>query len=165
MGITLKTFPGGTITDTDDAVLHDYLSGGKSGVLGELNAAISGTDCRIESARLLIAGRIVEVAAYSVPLALASSETMQGRIYAEINLWDAENPITVKTVAAASLPALVQGDINHGDELYQYELATYSATATTASDLVVTARPLKLSALAVSESAPNNPNINDLWAW
>ena len=165
MGITLKTFPGGSVTDTDDAVLREYLSGGQSGVLGILNANIVGTDCQIGSARLLIRGRLAEISAYSVPLSLASSGTMPGRIYAEVNLWDMQTPVVIKSVAAAELPELIRGDINHGGETYQLELATYSATATTASDLMITVPVLNRSAITVSEAEPTGRNVGDLWAW
>lgn len=148
--ITLKQFTGAQVVDKDDATLYGFLSGNVDCLFyGCMITTLGANRMHITSGRGIIKGRCFEVQESDLTVSLAApGQTNPGRIYIEINTGNAGNPIDIKSVATASLPDLVQQDINKDGTVYQFEIAKYTATATEAKDIKATGiiRPTVLSA-------------------
>ena len=65
----------------------------------------------------------------------SSSGTQHGRLKMVIDL-TADPPISFESEARATLPALVQEDLNEGGLMYEFALATYDIDELNASNIV-----------------------------
>ena len=147
--ITLKQFTEANVIDKDDATLYNFLSGDVDCIFyGCMLTTLGANRMHITSGRGIIKGRCFEIQESDLTVSLAApGQTNPGRVYIEINTGNVGNPIDIKSVAATSLPVLVQQDINKDGTLYQFEIAKYTATATEAKDIKATGiiRPTVLS--------------------
>jgi len=87
----------------------------------------------------ILEGEDYEVTAETLLVQLASSGTMPGRIYVHCDLSDTVTPISILSVCASSLPALVQ-DANflETNGVWEEELATYTGSTTAITSLTTT---------------------------
>lgn len=133
--VTLKQFDGANVTPADDAALYAHFDA-RSGIISGCEIAHLGANqISIGSGRGLICGRSFVVEAETILATLTTSGTQQGRLLLEVDLSNPTAPIAFITQAAASLPELVQEDINNGGTVFQMQLATYTVSSTAISGL------------------------------
>lgn len=138
MSIRLITFSGQTVTPKTDGIIQDA-SIGQNGIFYGCNISASGNLIYIDGGYGLIKGRYFEVDASSVPVTLAASDTLLGRLYVRLDLSNTEVPIQLLTATGESLPALEQdADANYTDGVWEMEMATFSVTTTEATNVVET---------------------------
>lgn len=135
--IILKQFNGANVTPADDAALYAHFDR-RCGVFAGCEIAHLGANqISISSGRGMVCGRTFAVEAETILATLATSGTQNGRLLVHVDIGNAEAPISFVTQAAATLPDLVQEDLNDGGTVYQLVLATYTVNSTTISDLSV----------------------------
>ena len=139
MSITLKQFNGSIVTPTDDAVLYEHLLGANGVMSGCTVTSSGGSILNVADGRGFICGRQFVIEAQTVTATLPTSGTANGRLLIQIDMSNATTPISFITQAAATLPELTQEDINGSGTVYQFPLATYTASTTAVSELVNTA--------------------------
>ena len=133
--ITLKQWAGVNVTPADDAALYAHFDA-RSGIISGCEVTHLGANqLHIAAGRGMICGRQFAVEAETVLVTLSSSGSVSGRLLVQLNLANAENPITFISQAASSLPDLVQEDLNAGGTIYQLVLATYTADSTLVSNV------------------------------
>ena len=139
MSVILKQFDGGAIAPRDDAILYNSIIT-RNGILdGCTITHLGANQLKITAGRGIIKGRMFEVEEMTVNCTLASSGTQRGRMYLRMELSNMENPAQIKTVAADTLPELVQEeDCNYTNGIYELELCTYDVTDTLLSNLETT---------------------------
>lgn len=139
MSVILKQFDGGAIAPRDDAILYNSIIT-RNGILdGCTITHLGANQLKITAGRGIIKGRMFEVEEMTVNCTLASSGTQRGRMYLRMELSNMENPAQIKTVAADTLPELVQEeDCNYTNGIYELELCTYDVTDTLLSNLKTT---------------------------
>lgn len=138
MSIRLITFSGQTVTPKTDGIIQDA-SIGQNGIFYGCNISASGNLIYIDGGYGLIKGRYFEVDASSVPVTLAASDTLLGRLYVRLDLSNTEVPIQLLTATGESLPALEQDDdANYSDGVWEMEMATFSVTTTEVTGLTET---------------------------
>lgn len=137
--ISLKQFTGQKITAKDDALLYEWLSQNAACVFfGCKVTSLGANQMRITSGRGIILGRTFEVQQEDFTAQLADpGQSWKGRVYIEIDLSNTPQPIAIKTVAAVSLPPLVQENINSDGNIYQFALANYDASDIEASNIKI----------------------------
>lgn len=142
--ISLKQFTGSQVVAKDDAILYDWLSQNAVSLFFGCEVTSLGANMmRITSGRGIILGRTFEVQQEDFTAQLATpGSSWKGRVYVEIDTANAAQPISIKTVAAESLAPLVQEDINGDGTIYQFELYTYDASPTEATNLARTAKTI-----------------------
>lgn len=133
--ITLKQYDGSLVAPADDAALYAHLDSRAGVIAGCEIAHLGANQISIAAGYGLICGRVFEIEAETILAELAASGTQSGRLLVQINLANASAPISFVTQAAASLPELVQEDLNAGGTTYQLVLATYTVTTTAISNL------------------------------
>lgn len=135
MSVRMVTFPGQVRTAFDDAIV--YRSASNTGILRGLTCSIGSTANTIVIADgcALIQGRLIEINSESVQIPLASSGTLNGRIYIQADPSNSSNPAQLLYATAETLPALTQdADINDGG-VYQMVLCTFTVSTSEISDL------------------------------
>ena len=139
MSVILKQFDGGAIAPRDDAILYNSIIT-RNGILdGCTITHLGANQIKITAGRGIIKGRMFEVEEMTVNCQLASAGTQKGRMYLRMELSNMENPAQIKTVAADTLPELVQEeDCNYTNGIYELELCTYDVTDTLLSNLKTT---------------------------
>lgn len=139
MSVILKQFDGGAIAPRDDAILYNSIIT-RNGILNGCTITHLGANqIKITAGRGIIKGRMFEVEEMTVNCQLASAGTQKGRMYLRMELSNMENPAQIKTVAADTLPELVQEeDCNYTNGIYELELCTYDVTDTLLSNLKTT---------------------------
>lgn len=142
--IVLKTFAAGddgqgTVTPQDDALIYQNAI--------PMNGIFSGATVTLSEANVLhiaagfgiIGGRFFEINESDITVELSSSGTLLGRLYIHLELTNADVPISINVATGASLPALVgDPDLNINDGAFDLELATFSVSEVTISDIVNT---------------------------
>lgn len=139
MSVILKQFDGGAIAPQDDAILYNSIIT-RNGILNGCTITHLGANqIKITAGRGIIKGRMFEVEEMTVNCPLASAGTQKGRMYLRMELSNMENPAQIKTVAADTLPELVQEeDCNYTNGIYELELCTYDVADTLLSNLKTT---------------------------
>ena len=127
--IQLKQFNGSRITPTDDAILYDFFNREQSGLLEGCQVTHLGSNqLHIGAGRGIIRGRAFVVEEETILAQLSSGGEIAGRLLIQVDVDNAESPISFITQAEESLPALTQEDINHDGAVFQLPLATYQVT-------------------------------------
>jgi len=149
MAITLKQFDGATVTPTDDAILN-HLMMGTSGIIEGCEPTWLGTNqIKVSAGRGIAMGRQFTVDEETVTVTLTGGAA--GRLLIEIDIGNA-TPGTFVSQAAATLPSLEQGDLNHGDTVYQLPVCLYNVGALTISNMT-DARTIIAGAGVINHSA------------
>lgn len=162
MSIRLITFSGQTVTPKTDGIIQDA-SIGQNGIFYGCSVTASGNSLHIDGGYGLIKGRYFEIDATTVPVTLATSDTLLGRLYVKLDLSNTEAPIRVLTATGETLPSLEQDvDANFDDGVWEMELATFNITTTEISDLAETYQTITDNASLVSalQSAVDTLNSN-----
>ncbi len=133
--ITLKQFSGSRVKAIDDANFY-YMLLQSSGILSGFAVTLTGTNqLNISAGYGFASGRMFYAEAESVSAALAPSGTQRGRLYIHIDLANTSTPAQFLTVAAATLPELVQEDLTGGGSIFDIPLAEYTVSAVQVSGL------------------------------
>lgn len=133
--ITLKQFNGSRVNAVDDANFY-YMLLQSSGILSGLSVTLTGTNqLNITAGYGFASGRMFYADADSVNAALAPSGTQKGRLYIHIDLANETAPAQFLTVAAATLPALVQEDLTGSGSIFDIPLIEYTVSAVQVSGL------------------------------
>ena len=136
--IRLVTFSGQTVTPKNDAIVYDA-SIGRCGVFYGCDVTASGNIVYVSSGYGMVRGRFFEIEASTLSVTLASTDTLQGRLYIRMDLSNTESPIQLLTYTGSSLPALEQdADANFVDGVWEMEMATFTVTTTEVTDVVET---------------------------
>ena len=135
----LKQFDGAAVAPRDDAILYNAIIK-KNGVFSGMEIThIGSNQLHITAGRGILKGRVWEQEEETIHCNLASSGTLEGRAYIHMDLTDMDTPIKIMTVAAASLPDLIQDEeCNYTNGIYEMELCTYNVTDLAISNLEVT---------------------------
>lgn len=150
MSIRLITFSGQTVTPKTDGIIQDA-SIGQNGIFYGCGVTASGNSLHIDGGYGLIKGRYFEIDATTVPVTLATSDTLLGRLYVKLDLSNTEAPIQMLTATGETLPSLEQdADANFDDGVWEMELATFNITTTEISDLTETYQTITDNASLVS---------------
>lgn len=146
MGIILNTFNGGSLTPKSDGKIFEKATPINGIISGCALSHLGTNQVQVTAGMGIIKGRRFEVTLETLQVALATSGTMNGRIYVRMNLSDSVTPIKFLSVCATTLPALTQdANINDTNGIWEMELATYSATTTVISGLTTTYLTVKKS--------------------
>jgi len=135
----LKQFDGAAVAPRDDAILYNAIIK-KNGVFKGVEIThIGSNQLHITAGHGILKGRVWEQEEETIHCNLATSGTLKGRAYIHMDLTDMDTPIKIMTVAAASLPELIQDeDCNYTNGIYEMELCTYDVTDLAISNLEVT---------------------------
>ena len=150
MSIRLITFSGQTVTPKTDGIIQDA-SIGQNGIFYGCGVTASGNSLHIDGGYGLIKGRYFEIDATTVPVTLATSDALLGRLYVKLDLSNTEAPIQILTATGETLPSLEQdADANFDDGVWEMELATFNITTTEISDFTETYQTITDNASLVS---------------
>lgn len=156
MAIKLKTYTGAEITAKDDALLFDSIIG-KSGIVYGCKITHAGSNkINIATGKMLIKGRQVDITEQTVLATLASDGTQKGRLIVHMDLSNTSEPVKFVTQVGSTLPDLEQNEkCNENNEVYEYELAIYTITATqiTTNSLMQTACEIGTSLASLNNGA------------
>ena len=143
MSVELVTFDGGELSPKRDAIWRKDTQ--VDGVIYGCELTHLGSNqVQISAGWLNVRGRLVEVLQETILCELATSGTMDGRIYLKLDLADATTPAELLTVAATTLPDLEQDDdFNTTNGVWEMELGLYTASTTLISDLETTYGTIK----------------------
>lgn len=149
MSVELVTFDGGNLSPKRDAVWRKNTQ--VDGVIYGCELTHLGSNqVQISAGWLNVRGRLVEVLQETILCELATTGTMDGRIYLKLDLADATTPAELLTVAATTLPDLEQDDdFNVTNGVWEMELGTYTASTTVISDLYSTYNSLEVVERAI----------------
>lgn len=138
--IELKQFNGMTVTPNDDAIMYDVMFG-ENGLISGCDVTYLGSNqIQIAAGRGIIKGRQWVSQQTTINVTLAESGELNGRIYIHMNLADTESPIKIMHETAETLSDLTQDEnCNTTNGIYEIELATYTASVLTVSNLKKTA--------------------------
>ena len=134
--ITLKQFDGATISPADDAALYAHFEARCGAIQGMEITHLGSNQIRVGSGRGIICGRSFVVEEETIAATLSTSGAQRGRLIVQLDIANAEKPISFITQAASTLPDLTQEDLNAGGTMYQFELANFSVNETAISNLV-----------------------------
>lgn len=137
--VTLKQYNGSTVLPTDDAVLYESLFNDSGIVQGATTTIIGANQLRVATGRIMVCGRMVTVENELVSAELSTSGEKLGRLILRIDMANTEAPAYFATQVGATLPDLVQEDINSDGLIYEFEMARYKAGELAISDLQNTA--------------------------
>lgn len=137
MSIELHTVDNGNVQAINDGRLYGEFTGNVGGIVnGSVVTSAGGLALHVTSGWGIGYGRVFTITADDYTVQPASSGTQKGRLYVHIDISQPDNPIDIRSVAAASLPALVQENLSEGGAIYEIELAHYDVTALAVSNLV-----------------------------
>lgn len=135
--ISLQTFDGATVEAINDARLYAAIT---NSAVGKVSGALvtapgTGLVLHITDGWLIAKGRVCTVEAEDIVVQAGTTEGMRGRLYAHIDLTDTAAPVKLMSVAAATLPAMDNEDLNAGGSRCDVELATYTVGTVSASNV------------------------------
>lgn len=137
MSIELHTVDNGNVQAINDGRLYGEFTGNVGGIVnGSVVTSAGGLALHVTSGWGIGYGRVFTITADDYTVQPASSGTQKGRLYVHIDISQPDNPIDIRSVAAASLPPLVQQNLSEGGAIYEIELAHYDVTALAVSNLV-----------------------------
>lgn len=137
MSIQLHTVDNGNVQAINDGRLYGEITGNVGGIVnGSVVTSAGGLALHVTSGWGIGYGRVFTITADDYTVQPASSGTQKGRLYVHIDISQPANPIEIRSVAAASLPALIQQNLSEGGAIYEIELAHYDVTALAVSNLV-----------------------------
>ena len=150
MSIKLITYNGQTVTPKSDAIFHDSVQ--KSGIFRGCGITYIGANrLQIAAGYGIIKGRQFEIEQQELSVSMPASGTMKGRVYLHMDL-GAEEPIQILTATGSTLPALVTDeDCNYTNGIYDMELCTFNASATTIESIVDTSTAIPSSGASGSQ--------------
>lgn len=126
----------GLVTPVVDRRLYEFLLLNTVGVADGIEITTSGTNLILTSGWGVIKGCVFGVIAETISATTPSSGTANGRLLIELDVTN--GTIVFKTQQGSTLPALTQEDINGSGSIYQMELATYSISGTSITNLTTT---------------------------
>ena len=159
MGIRLVTFYNSTVTPQDDALIYEN-SLPASGMIYGGNVTIKNANTlHITAGHGALCGRKFTIEEDDIPIILTSSGTLNGRLYIHMDLSDTGEPISLEVEKANSLtPVVQQSNVNITDGIYEINLATFTISTSTVSDLKYVAPFIKDQDLREVIIAPVEPN-------
>lgn len=136
MGIRLVTFYNSTVTPQDDALIYEN-SLPASGMIYGGNVTIKNANTlHITAGHGALCGRKFTIEEDDIPIILTSSGTLNGRLYIHMDLSDTGEPISLEVERANVLtPVVQQSNVNINDGIYEINLATFTISTSTVSDL------------------------------
>ena len=138
MSINLVTYANQTVTPTNDAIIYEKAVD-QNGIFYGCNVTVSGNNVNITGGYGIVCGREFVIESESIPVTLAPSVTLLGRLYVRLDLADADNPIQLLTAQGGTLPALEQdANVNFVNGVWEMELATFDVGVSSLSDVVET---------------------------
>lgn len=137
--IELYTYNGKMIKPKTDAITFNTMIT-QSGILHGCSITYVGTNqIRIGYGEGIIKGRRFYIEEQTMAVELSDSGEKPGRIYIRMDLSNAEKPIDILSITAASLPDLEKDEeVNYTSGIYEIEIATYTASETMLSDVTAT---------------------------
>lgn len=160
MGIRLVTFYNSTVTPQDDALIYEN-SLPASGMIYGGNVTIKNANTlHITAGHGALCGRKFTIEEDDIPIILTSSGTLNGRLYIHMDLSDTGEPISLEVERANSLtPVVQQPNVNITDGIYEINLATFTISTSTVSDLKYVApfiKDLDLREVIIAPVEPSN---------
>lgn len=144
MGINLVTFYNSTVTPQDDALIYENALPGSGMIYGGNCTIKNANTIHVTAGHGALCGRKFSIEETDVPVILTSSGTLNGRLYIHMDLADMENPISLEVERAATLtPVIQQSNVNINDGVYEINLATFTISTSTISNLVYVAPFIK----------------------
>lgn len=144
MGINLVTFYNSTVTPQDDALVYENALPGSGMIYGGNCTIKNANTIHVTAGHGALCGRKFTIEETDVPVILTSSGTLNGRLYIHMDLSDTENPISLEVERANVLtPVVQQSNVNINDGVYEINLATFTISTSTISNLVYVAPFIK----------------------
>lgn len=144
MGINLVTFYNSTVTPQDDALIYENALPGSGMIYGGNCTIKNANTIHVTAGHGALCGRKFTIEETDVPIILTSSGTLNGRLYIHMDLSDTENPISLEVERANVLtPVVQQSNVNINDGVYEINLATFTISTSTISNLVYVAPFIK----------------------
>ena len=138
MSINLVTYANQTVTPTNDAIIYEKAVD-QNGIFYGGNVTVSGNNVNITGGYGIVCGREFVIESESIPVTLAPSVPLDGRLYVRLDLADADNPIQLLTAQGGTLPALEQdANVNFVNGVWEMELATFDVGVSALSNCVET---------------------------
>lgn len=138
MSIQLVTYANQTVTPMNDAIIYERAID-QNGIFNGCNVTVTSNEVNITGGYGIVCGREFFIQSESIPVTLAPSGTLDGRLYVRLDLADADAPIQLLTVTGNTLPPLEQdADVNYTNGTYEMELATFTVGVSALSDVVET---------------------------
>lgn len=148
--IDIKQFAGKIITPKDDALLYEFLVNQNGIFEGCEVTHLGANQLQIASGRGIIKGRIFVVTQETINATVSDSGTKLGRLIIRVDVSNVETPISFVTQIGATLPDLVQEDINRDGTVFELPIVTYTATELLIDNLTPVA-PVVTSTLPISK--------------
>ena len=134
--IEIITYNGKTVIPRTDGILQDA-SIGRNGIFYGCEVTASGNVINVEGGYGIIKGRYFEIMQSTIPITLATTDSLNGRLYVRLDLSNTESPIQLLTVTGTTLPSLEQDDdANFIDGVWEMEMATFTVTTTEVTNVV-----------------------------
>lgn len=144
MGINLVTFYNSTVTPQDDALIYENALPGSGMIYGGNCTIKNANTIHVTAGHGALCGRKFTIEETDVPIILTSSGTLNGRLYIHMDLSDTENPISLEVERANVLtPVVQQSNVNINDGVYEINLATFTISTSSISNLVYVAPFIK----------------------
>ena len=138
MSINLITYANQTVTPTNDAIIYEKAVD-QNGIFYGCNVTVSSNNVNITGGYGIVCGREFVIESESIPVTLAPSVPLDGRLYVRLDLADADNPIQLLTAQGGTLPPLEQdANVNFVNGVWEMELATFTVGVSSLSDVVET---------------------------
>ncbi len=143
--IVLKTFKGGNVTPQDDAIIYQTAIPGAGIFKGCEVTVARGNVLHISQGFGMIKGRFFEMYENEISVQLADTGvTLKGRVYIHLDLSNADEPISIKTITTDNLPSLdTDSNINYNNSIYELELAVFTVDSVSIQNLNQTFSILK----------------------
>ena len=138
--LELKRYTGSLVTPRDDALLYDFLINDTGVFEGLTVTHLGANQLLISAGRGIIKGRDFTAEEETILAQLSDSGEKKGRLLVRVDMSNEAAPIQFVTQVAASLPALVQEDINRGGTVYELPIAQYDVDELQISNLTYVAK-------------------------
>ena len=136
MGIRLVTFYNSTVTPQDDALIYENALPASGMIYGGNVTIKNANTLHISAGHGALCGRKFTIEEDDIPIILTSSGTLNGRLYIHMDLSDTGEPISLEVERANVLtPVVQQSNVNLNDGIYEINLATFTISTSTVSDL------------------------------
>lgn len=136
MGIKLVTFYNSTVTPQDDALIYENALPASGMIFGGNVTIKNANTLHISAGHGALCGRKFTIEEDDIPIILTSSGTLNGRLYIHMDLSDTGEPISLEVERANVLtPVVQQSNVNINDGIYEINLATFTISTSTVSDL------------------------------
>lgn len=137
MGAEIVTYSGKTVTSLDDALVYESALGAGGVIYGAEVTIQSGSVLHVAAGHVVLCGRKITIGETNVSVQLPTSGTLLGRLYLHMDLSNVMTPVELLTEVAATLTDPVQDEhVNVLNGVYEINLATFTASASSMSDLV-----------------------------